>query len=638
LKAGDFTHSSVWLLLLDREGVVLEVSPAAAWAVPVGAPLSQAFPSQADALNAALQRAREAAPGAVIEVSAIRSGTPIWIHLTFSARTDPERIVVVGFDITSRKEAEERLRRSESLMVDAQGVAHLGTWEWDVSQPHASWSAELYRIYGLTPETYTPSYEEYLKKVHPDDRAHVQRATERVFKEHVPYSHDERIFRADGAVRYLHTWAYPVLDSAGALTRLVGVCQDITDQKHAQLELAQRLSELGEANTRLRNEMSAREMAERKLRQAYKLEAIGRLAGGIAHDFNNLLAVIVARSSIVIGGLPADSGQRESMDEIISTARNAARLTQQLLAFSRGQRVSLAVIDLRTVVLELTEIFRPALGTGIELVTTFEDSAPYVAGDRSQLDQVVMNLLVNAREAIPESGRITLAIGASDPTGRALPEDLDPKVPCVVLSVTDTGVGMDDAIQSRIFDPYFTTKSSGTGLGLSTSYGIVKQSGGVITVSSEPGRGSTVSVFLPRTRGPASEEDIAIPADLAAAAGKRVMLVEDQPALRRTTRSLLEAAGYSVIEAEGADEALAMAAGDPRAIDLLLTDIVMPKINGLELAGLIRKLRPEIRLLYVSGFADGVLISKAKDQAPLLTKPFTSQELAKAVAAALTVT
>lgn len=243
-----------------------------------------------------------------------------------------------------------------------------------------------------------------------------------------------------------------------------------------------------------------------------------------------------------------------------------------------------------------------------------------------------MNLLVNAREAMPEGGRITLELLSSREAALAVPDELDPALDFVVLRVSDTGVGMDEAIQANIFDPYFTTKPTGNGLGLSTSYGIVKQSGGALTVTSSAGHGAVFSVFLPRAAGPAPARREAI-AGRASMGRKSVLRVDDQADLRRTTRILLEAEGYLVIEAVSPEGALAIAEKDPRPIDLLLTDVLMPKINGLELAQKIRALRPAIRVLYVSGWADQRLMA-AKD-APLLPKPFTSKELADAVADAL---
>jgi PAS domain S-box-containing protein len=536
-------------------------------------------------------------------------------------------------DITAQKRLEDTLRRSEALLVDTHGVAHLGTWEWDITQPIATWSDELYRIYGLTPETYTPSYEAYLAMVHPEDRETVRRATEAVFRDHTPYSHDERIVRPDGSTRYLHTWAYPVLGDDGALLKLIGVCQDITDRKVAENALADRARELACANERLREEMVERERAEVRLRQAHKLEAICRLAGGIAHDFNNLLGVIVGQSSHLQGKLAPSDPLRDHLAEITGAGRLAARLVQQLLAFSRGKLLQREVLDLSRVLTDVSGFLRSAVGDGVELVVRVDDPAPYIAGDRSQIEQVIINLAVNAREAMPEGGRLTVEVfDARKLEGTTLPEGLDPDASFIVLSVSDTGVGMTESTVARVFDPYFTTKAEGTGLGLSTVYGIAHQSGGTVVVASTLGKGSRVLVFFPRAR--ASEHPEGAAPGFAGARSLTILLVDDHAALRLSMRQQLLDLGYAVIDTGDPLDAVEIA-NRGEQIDLLLTDIVMPKMSGHELAEHVRAKSPATKVLFVSGWADSIVPRlELRPDVRLLSKPFTTSELATAIEAA----
>ncbi len=379
-----------------------------------------------------------------------------WHQVTVAL--DGDRRSIVATDITAKKAELDRLRRAEALLVDAQGVAHLGTWEWDPAMPTATWSNELYRIYGLTPETYTPTYEAYLAKVHPDDRAHVMAATEQVFTKHEPYSHDERIFRPDGSIRYLHTWAHAVLDETGKLARLIGVCQDITDRK----------------------------LAEIALESSQKLEAVGRVAGGIAHDFNNILGVVLGHSSMLLRRATGDRDQKQ-LSEIISAVDRAGKLTAQLLAFARQGPVVRAPVQLDRTIAELVPLLTNMVGERIELVCEIVDEPVVIVGNATQIEQVVMNLAVNARDAMPDGGKLRIATAVDG--DRA------------VLEVSDTGIGMTEEIRRQIFEPFFTTKPAGqgTGLGLATVYGIVKETGGSIAVTSEPGAGTTFAIAFPRS-------------------------------------------------------------------------------------------------------------------------------------------
>jgi two-component system cell cycle sensor histidine kinase/response regulator CckA len=512
-----------------------------------------------------------------------------------------------------------------------------------VGEPVTTWSPELYRIYGLTPDTYTPSYEGYLARVHPDDRGFVRASIEHMFTNPAPVEHDERVMRPDGSIRYLHTCTRVILNDQGTVQKLIGVCQDITDRKLVENTLA-------EQNELLRREILERERIEARLLQTHKLEAIGRLAGGIAHDFNNLLGVVIGRASLLQSRLPTDDPMRAHLEEITTVGKHAARLTQQLLAFSREQTIRREKLDLGRVVVDLERLLRRLISENIELVTTTDREPCLIEADRSQIEQVVMNLVVNARDAMPRGGRITVETKAI-PRGtsvaidprvgrlqRMLPEELDPTVAHVALSVSDTGVGMDGATLDRIFDPYFTTKDEGkgTGLGLSTVYGVVKQSGGAISVESGPNEGSRFTIYLPLADSAGEVEESEVESD-AKGGHERILLVEDQAPLRLMLRQILEDKGYTVLEAEAPGEALRMTEEMKSKIALLVTDIVMPRMSGSELGERVREIDPRIRVLHISGHADDALLNQeVLDRGgTILRKPFTSHELARAVRAAI---
>lgn len=368
-----------------------------------------------------------------------------------------------------------------------------------------------------------------------------------------------------------------------------------------------------------------------------KLEAIGRLSGGVAHDFNNLLGVIIGYSEALQRQIGEDHPLREAVDEIQNAGKRAALLTQQLLAFSRKQVLEPKVLDLNTLVSEVEKMLRRLIGEDIELKIVLPGGLGMVKADRGQIDQVILNLAVNARDAMPKGGKLSLE------TSNAELDENDVNrfryvVPgaYVLLKVTDTGCGMDAELQSHIFEPFFTTKESGkgTGLGLATVYGVIKQSGGYIWVDSEVGRGTTFKIYLPRVEEP---REITVPHESSAQDSSRcprtVLLVEDEHSLRKLTRDTLIEIGHSVLEAGDAFQALEIAKRTNFAIDLLLTDVVMPGMSGRVLADKLSAARPEIKVLYMSGYTDGAVATHGvlESGISILRKPFTRSELTERV-------
>jgi two-component system cell cycle sensor histidine kinase/response regulator CckA len=369
-----------------------------------------------------------------------------------------------------------------------------------------------------------------------------------------------------------------------------------------------------------------RHLAERA-REAQRLETVGRLAGGVAHDFNNLLAVIGSFASIVHDDLTGHESAQKDLEVILDATRRAAALTSQLLAFSRRQIQELQIVDINRVVDELDKILRRLIGEDIELSVKTAADLGAVKADPSQIEQVLMNLAVNARDAMPRGGTLTIATrNVSLARAQGTGAELIAPGHYVVISVSDTGVGMDDATRRRVFEPFFTTKGpgKGTGMGLSTVYGIVKQSGGHVEVVSQSGAGARFDVYLPRLEKGSDKETHLRGALRPAGGTETVLLVEDDDLVRKAARRILETDGYQVLEAANGAEALALAAPFPGPIDLLLTDVVMPRMNGRDLATALRAARPAIKIIYVSGYAAGVIdTDDPQERRTHLRKPFS---------------
>ncbi|MFT3842616.1 MAG: ATP-binding protein [Myxococcaceae bacterium] len=390
----------------------------------------------------------------------------------------------------------------------------------------------------------------------------------------------------------------------------------------------------------LATDVTAREQLEHQLRQSQKMEVVGQLAGGVAHDFNNLLTVILSYGRFVQDQLGATHSSYEDLEEIVQSAERAAALTRQLLAFSRRQVLSPQVLDLNTVVTNAKKFLERLIGSNIELVNVLGATVGTTSADPGLLDQVIMNLAVNARDAMPMGGKLTLETADVELDDQFARGHLGARPgPYVMLAVTDTGTGMDSATQARIFEPFFTTKQpgKGTGLGLSTVFGIVKQSGGDLSVYSVPGRGTSFKVYLPR----ADEQPSAAPAPPKPGPHvthhETVLLVEDDPAVREAARRTLAGAGYQVLEAADAERAIAIESEHHGKIQLLLTDIVMPNLNGRLLAQRLKAASPTLKTLLMSGYPGGALGHQGVlEPGELhLQKPFTPERLLEKVRLAL---
>jgi signal transduction histidine kinase/ActR/RegA family two-component response regulator len=445
----------------------------------------------------------------------------------------------------------------------------------------------------------------------------------------------------------------PVFGEHGEIRYIIHRVEDVTEfvrlrsrTVSMEAEIFQRAQELQTSNQELRSLQAELEQrveartaelrrAEAQLRHSQKMEAIGRMSGAIAHDFNNLLSVILSYSTLLVRDLRPIDPMREDIESIRKAGERAAELTRQLLAFSRQQVLAPRVLSLNETVQETERMLRRLLGADIELVTRCQRDLSKVRVDPGQMDQVVMNLALNARDAMPDGGKLTIETSdvVLDESYAAQHHGVTPG-PHVLLAVSDTGIGMDVETQGRIFEPFFTTKppGKGTGLGLSTVFGIIQQSGGNIWVYSELGTGTTIKIYLPRAEGSEDEpEEFAPPPTLH---GKEtILLVEDQDEVRRVATTILRNYGYRVLSASNAGEALLACEKHLRAIDLLLTDVVMPQMSGPELSQRILAQRPDLKVLFMSGYADGAVVGHGilDSGTDYVQKPLLPEVLARRV-------
>ena len=497
------------------------------------------------------------------------------------------------------------LQAAYDQMKEAQHVARVGSWRWTAADRGVWWSEELYRICGADPETFSPSIVDLL---HPDDRARVLASVQQTLDDHRPFDIENRLIRLDGELRIIHSRGRVVVDESNQVVRMVGTAQDITERKGL----------------------------ETRLRAAQQMEAVGRLAGGVAHDFNNLITAISGFTEMVLDTLDETDSRRADLLEVQKAAARAASLTAQLLAFGRRQFLQPKVLDLNALVGDVEKLLRRTIGEDIELFLTFDPALEPVRADPGQLEQVVVNIAVNARDAMPTGGQlrfVTDMVELDEAAARARA----PMTPgrYVRLTITDTGSGMAPEIQQHIFEPFFTTKSlnKGSGLGLATVYGIVQQSGGYVSVSSQPGAGTSFEVCLP-----AVKDAVEAPAPAGKTASltggtETVLLAEDDDAVRRLACLALRQHGYIVLEAHDGEEALRIARSDPRRhIHLLITDVVMPGLSGGDLALQLANDRPDMRVLYTSGYAEDITMrSGLKRGVPLLAKPFIAGDIVRRV-------
>ncbi|ADK85618.1 multi-sensor hybrid histidine kinase [Desulfarculus baarsii DSM 2075] len=525
------------------------------------------------------------------EVSFNHAGARTILHLTTSRLLDQNGLVIgvmgVGVDITARRQAEVALRQREALLNDVGALARIGGWEVDTVSGQGKWTAATYDICEYDPGQPSPPVDEFVESYLPEYRAGIASKIKNLMELDQPLLFEAQFVTAKGNLKWARVQGRAEREG-GRCTRIFGAFQDITEQKRAGEE---------------------RKLLEAQLRQSQKMEAIGTLAGGVAHDFNNILSAIIGYVELALLDSAGDEALRGNLEQVLKSSWRARDLVAQLLAYSRKQLLSMSTFGLDEVVGRNEAMLRRIVGEDIDLEVNLSPFTGVVRADVSQLEQVLLNLVANARDAMPTGGKITLETDNVHLDENYAARHAEATVgPHVMLAVSDNGPGMDSQTQERIFDPFFTTKGAGkgTGLGLAMVYGIVKQHGGSIYVYSEPGQGSTFKIYLPRVTAPSG--DLAEPALLAQPVGghETILLVEDDDVVRDFSGRMLERLGYVVLAAADGDDALRLAAATER-VDLLLTDVIMPRMSGKELARRLSAQRPEIKVLYISGYTDNVI-------------------------------
>jgi two-component system cell cycle sensor histidine kinase/response regulator CckA len=538
-----------------------------------------------------------------------RDGRVLWVEARSTVVTDeagnPTGMLGFTMDITHRKHAEEELRQSEERYRDLVENAHDIIYTHDLEGNYKSINAAAEQITGYTREEALRM--NITQTVPPEQLETVRQMIARKLAGDRITAYELEIIAKDGRRIPVEVNTALIIQD-GVAVGIQGIARDVTERKKL----------------------------EQQLRQAQKMEAIGLLAGGVAHDFNNLLTVIIGYSDLTITRLRDDDPLQRNLEEIRRAGNFAASLTRQLLAFSRKQILQPRVLDLNSVVAEMGRMLRRLIGEDVELRTVLRPDLGKIRADPGQIEQVLMNLAINARDAMPGGGKLTIETQAVTFTEELADQPFAVSAGIYAkLLVTDTGIGMDEETVARIFEPFFTTKESGrgTGLGLSTVYGIIKQSGGYVLVHSEVGRGTTFAVYLPQVDAGSEEYKLSTAIQDHLQDNETILLVEDQDTVRRTVSKILETYGYQVLEARNGGSALLLCERYEKPIDLLLTDVVMPEMSGRELADRLASQHPEMKVLYMSGYIDDVIVHHGvlDEGTAFIQKPFAADVLARKV-------
>ena len=548
-----------------------------------------------------------------------KDGSRFWGSVSTTSVHDGEGRLL-GFarrlrDLSENKAVEEQLQRQQEALELALEAAGLGTWEHDHSTGSDSMDARARALFGMSADE-PVTRERLLEAIHPDDRERAQERWQRAVDERARYSAEYRVVWPDGSVHWIMSVGRCVTDpTTEEPLQLAGVVLDLTERRRT----------------------------EEQLQEGLRLEAVGRLAGGIAHDLNNMLAAILGFSDLLGRSFEPDDLRASDVQQISRAATRSADLTRQLLTFARRELIQPRALDLNAVIQHTQALLPTILGENVELELRFAPDLGVVYADPRQIEHIVMNLVLNARDAMPQGGRVTIEtrsvqLGPGSRTWRS-EEERTHSGRFTMLSVVDTGHGMDAATLQRIWEPFFTTKppGRGTGLGLASVYGAAKQSGGFVWADSEPGRGTTVQVYWPEILAPAEAPVEPAPAPPLAGGSETLLIVEDEDLVRALAVRALRSFGYTCHQAHDADEALRLLDEQETRVDLLIADVVMPGMSGRELGDRLARLRPGIPVLYISGFTDEDVIRRGmlEEGRPFLQKPFTPHELARAVREAL---
>jgi len=541
--------------------------------------------------------------------------SPVEIVANYIQFDDREFNCAFVRDISERKKSEEQLASLTQRLQLATSSAHLGIWDWNVRENTMVWDDRMFELYGIARASFPDSIDAWMSGLHPEDRETAIAEHQAALNGEKEFDTEFRVLYPDGTVKYIRGKGLVLRGEDGNPERMLGINYDVTDSRHAEEE---------------------RHKLESQLQQAQKMESVGRLAGGVAHDFNNMLGVILGHAELGLMQLEPTNPVCADLKEISKTAERSADLTRQLLAFARKQTVSPKTIDLNDTITNTLKMLQRLIGEDIHLVWHPSPDQCQVKMDPSQIDQILANLCVNARDAIEDTGRITIETGtcfidadycAANP--EAAPGDY------VRLVVSDSGKGMDRETLTHIFEPFYTTKElgKGTGLGLATVYGAVKQNNGFINIYSEPGNGTTFSIHLPRYAGDTFRTQEELGSQTVLRGQETILLVEDEAAILNITAIMLEKQGYTVLRGDSPGRAMELAREYHGPIHLLMTDVIMPEMNGRDLARNILTIHPGMKRLFMSGYTADVIAHHGvlDDGVHFIQKPFSLPSMAAKV-------
>jgi two-component system cell cycle sensor histidine kinase/response regulator CckA len=580
-------------------------------------------PAKRDYLQQTLQRL--AAGEQLVQVETVfvaKDGRALDLEGRVQCRLEHGRPVAIrGIfrDVTERRRLEKEARHRQRLLDEGQQLVHLGSWEWDIVANRVTWSDELYRLFGLKPGQFGSTYEAFIEYVHPDDRAPIQAGVDRARKRGEPFAQTHRIVRPDGTQRTVTSQGKVIVDEGGRPVRMLGTCQDVTEREQAE---------------------ARRRQTEAQIQHAQKLESLGVLAGGVAHDFNNLLTAMLGYTSLARSMLPADAPIVPLLLEVEKAAERAAELTQRMLAYSGKGRFVAEPCNLSVLVRDMAKLLETIVSPRAVLRLELNPRLPLIEGDAAQLRQVITGLISNASEALGDKeGVITVRTGvvtadADSLRSAYLADDL-PGGEYVFVEVIDTGCGMGPETLARVFEPFFSTKFVGRGLGLAATLGVVRGHRGAVKVTSAVGQGSTFQLFIPRAGGEraASTPD----ADLLAWRDTGTILaVDDEEGIRLLAQTVLQQAGFRVVVAHDGQEGIEVFQKHPEIV-LVLLDLTMPRRGGVQALEVMRRLRDHIPVVLMSGYSlnDMPLGLVKEGLVGFLQKPFTATGLLAAVKRAL---
>ncbi|MFA7060249.1 MAG: PAS domain-containing protein [Pedobacter sp.] len=546
-----------------------------------------------------------------------KDGTLFWCNMAGHAITPgnmPDGSIWIIQDISKRRQVEQQMISLAQRLQLATSSAHLGVWDWNVKKNTLLWDDRMFELYGITRETFSNNIEAWMNGLHPEDKETAIAECQAALKGEKEFNILFRIVHPDGAVKHLKANGLVIRDKDGTAERMIGINFDITDFKQSE---------------------EVRIKLESQLQQAQKMESVGRLAGGVAHDFNNMLTIILGHAELGRMHLDQTHPVCANLMEIRKTAERSADLTQQLLAFARKQAIVPKVIDLNETLTGMFKLLQRLIGENINLAWQPAPNLWKIKMDPSQIDQIMANLCINARDAIASTGRITIELENRTIDADYCTDHLEAaQGEYVRISISDDGCGMNKEILGQVFEPFFTTKEmgKGTGLGLATVYGVVKQNNGFINIYSEPEQGTTFSIYLPRYEG-----KIEVHTEGAAAevphGEETILLVEDEAAILSITTKMLEMQDYNVLAANTPGEAIKLAKEHSGKIHMLMTDVIMPEMNGQELAKKLLSIYPQMKTLFMSGYTADVIANHGvlNNGVFFIQKPFSLPNMAAKV-------